>query len=151
MLIHLILEDHLHKAIKEKDEARKTTLRLLMSSIKLAEVAKGSTLTEADELAIIQKEIKTRNDTIIDASKAERKDLIGEAEIEIKILEEYLPKQVSYQELLSIVTQVIQEVDAKSLKDMGKVMKVLIDRLAGKASNQDASKAVRELLQANNS
>lgn len=151
MLIHQILEDHLHKAIKEKDEARKTTLRLLMSSIKLAEVAKGSTLTEADELAIIQKEIKTRNDTIIDALKAERKDLIGEAEIEIKILEEYLPKQVSYQELLSIVTQVIQEVDAKSLKDMGKVMKVLIDRLAGKASNQDASKAVRELLQANNS
>jgi len=151
MSIHLILEDHLHKAIKEKDEARKTTLRLLMSSIKLAEVAKGSTLTEADELAIIQKEIKTRNDTIIDASKAERKDLIREAEIEIKILEEYLPKQVSYQELLSIVTQVIQEVDAKSLKDLGKVMKVLIDRLAGKASNQDASKAVRELLQANNS
>jgi len=151
MSIHLILEDHLHKAIKEKDEARKTTLRLLMSSIKLAEVAKGSTLTEADELAIIQKEIKTRNDTVMDASKAGRDDLIKEAENEVKILEEYLPKQVSYQELLSIVTQVIQEVDARSMKDMGKVMKVLIDRLAGKASNQDASKAVRELLQANNS
>jgi len=151
MSIHLILEDHLHKAIKEKDEARKTTLRLLMSSIKLAEVANGASLSDADKLAIIQKEIKTRNDTIIDASKAERKDLISEAEYEIKILEEYLPKQVSYQELLSIVAQVIQEVDAKSMKDMGKVMKVLIDRLAGKASNQDASKAVRESLQAKNS
>lgn len=151
MSIHLVLEEHLHKALKEKDEARKTTLRLLMSSIKLAEVAKGAALSEADELAIIQKEIKTRNDTITDASKAGRNDLIREAEIEVRILEEYLPKQVSYEELLSIAEQVIQEVDAKSMKDMGKVMKVLLDRLAGKASNQDASKAVRELLQENNS
>jgi uncharacterized protein YqeY len=151
MSIHHVLEEHLHKAIKEKDEARKTTLRLLMSSLKLAEVAKGATLSEADELAIIQKEIKTRNDTVIDASKAGRYDLIREAENEVKILEEYLPKQVTFEELLAIAEQVIQEVDAKSMKDMGKVIKVLIDRLAGKASNQDASKAVRELLQENNS
>ena len=150
MSIHIMLEEHLHKAIKEKDEARKTTLRLLMSSIKLAEVAKGAPLSEADELAIIQKEIKTRNDTVIDASKAGRNDLIREAENEVKILEEYLPKQVTYKELLAIAEQVIQEVDAKSMKDMGRVIKVLIDRLAGKASNQDASKAVRELLQVNN-
>jgi uncharacterized protein YqeY len=147
MSIHHVLEEHLHKAIKEKDEARKTTLRLLMSSLKLAEVAKGATLSEADELAIIQKEIKTRNDTVIDASKAGRYDLIREAENEVKILEEYLPKQVTFEELLAIAEQVIQEVDAKSMKDMGKVIKVLIDRLAGKASNQDASKAVREVLQ----
>jgi uncharacterized protein YqeY len=151
MSIHHVLEEHLHKAIKEKDEARKTTLRLLMSSLKLAEVAKGATLSEADELAIIQKEIKTRNDTVIDASKAGRYDLIREAENEVKILEEYLPKQVTSEQLLAIAEQVIQEVDAKSMKDMGKVIKVLIDRLAGKASNQDASKAVRELLQENNS
>jgi uncharacterized protein YqeY len=151
MSIHHVLEEHLHKAIKEKDEARKTTLRLLMSSLKLAEVAKGAPLSEADELAIIQKEIKTRNDTVIDASKAGRYDLIREAENEVKILEEYLPKQVTFEELLAIAEQVIQEVDAKSMKDMGKVIKVLIDRLAGKASNQDASKAVRELLQENNS
>jgi hypothetical protein len=151
MSIHLVLEEHLHKAIKEKDEARKTTLRLLMSSIKLAEVAKGATLSEADELAIIQKEIKTRNDTVIDALKAGRNDLIRDAENEVRILEEYLPKQVPYEELLSIAEQVIQEVDAKSMKDMGRVMKVLIDRLAGKASNQDASKAVREILQVDNS
>lgn len=150
MSIHIMLEEHLHKAIKEKDEARKTTLRLLMSSIKLAEVAKGAPLSEVDELAIIQKEIKTRNDTVIDASKAGRNDLIREAENEVKILEEYLPKQVTYKELLAIAEQVIQEVDAKSMKDMGRVIKVLIDRLAGKASNQDASKAVRELLQVNN-
>jgi uncharacterized protein YqeY len=151
MSIHHVLEEHLHKAIKEKDEARKTTLRLLMSSLKLAEVAKGATLSEADELAIIQKEIKTRNDTVIDASKVGRYDLIREAENEVKILEEYLPKQVTSEQLLAIAEQVIQEVDAKSMKDMGKVIKVLIDRLAGKASNQDASKAVRELLQENNS
>jgi hypothetical protein len=119
MSIHLVLEEHLHKAIKEKDEARKTTLRLLMSSIKLAEVAKGATLSEADELAIIQKEIKTRNDTVIDALKAGRNDLLRDAENEVRILEEYLPKQVPYEELLSIAEQVIQEVDAKSMKDMG--------------------------------
>lgn len=148
MSYHIDLEDHLHKAIREKDEARKTTLRLLMSSIKLAEVSKGEPLSDPDVLAIIQKEIKTRNDTIIDALKAGRNDLVSEAENEIKILEEYLPKQVSYQELLFIAGQVIQEVDARSMKDMGKVIKILIDRLAGKASNQDASKAVRELLQA---
>ena len=151
MSIHHIMEEHLHKALKEKNEARKTTLRLLMSSVKLAEVSKGAELLDTEVLAIIQKEIKTRNDTIFDASKAGRDDLISEAKNEITILEEYLPKQVSYDELLTIASQVIQEIDAKSMKDMGKIIKILIDRLASKASNQDASKAVRELLQANNS
>jgi len=146
MNINQLLHTDLYQAMKDKDERRKVTLRLLMTSIKMAEVAKGSELDDSEFLAIIQKEIKTKTDTIIDARKAERADLITQAEIEIKILEQYLPKQISYEELTLIAKQVVSELGASSMKEMGEVIKMLIVKLAGSASNQDASKAVREIL-----
>ncbi|MCJ7696280.1 MAG: GatB/YqeY domain-containing protein [Anaerolineaceae bacterium] len=146
MNINQLLHTDLYQALKDKDERRKVTLRLLMTSIKMAEVAKGSDLDDSEVLAIIQKEIKTKSDTIVDASKAKRTDLITQAEIEIKILEQYLPKQISYDELSLQAKQVISELGASSMKDMGEVIKTLIARLAGSASNQDASRAVREIL-----
>ncbi len=147
MNIYQTLHSHLYKAMKEQDVARKRVLRLLLSSLKFAEVAKGSELDETEVLGIIQKEIKTKNETLADARKANRQDLIEESEDDIRILEEYLPEQISPEELHQVANQVIEGMGATSIKDMGNVMKILIARLAGSATNQDASKAVRDILQ----
>ena len=144
-----LLHKQLHEALKNNDVMRKSVIRLLMSSIKLAEVTKGSELNQMEFLGIVQKEIKTRHDTIADAQKANRPAMIESSKAEILILEEFLPKQISEQELKSLAQAIIKETDARSPKDMGKVMQLLILKLEGRASNQEASRVVKELLQTN--
>ncbi len=141
-----ILKNDLYAAMRANDTLRKRVIRLLMSSIELAEVAKGSKLTDSEFIALVQKEIKTKNDTIVDAEKANRPEMVKEQLEEIKVLEAYLPKQLSEAELVQLAEEVIQETGATSLKDMGKVLKVLIPRLAGRATNQDASRVVKDCL-----
>ena len=147
MITNESLQEDLHQAIRDNDVRRKIALRLLISSIKFAELSNGTALAPPEILRIIQKEIKTKQDTIHDAKQANREDLISEAEVEIEILNEYLPKQLSYYEVLKLAGEIIAELNATSIQDMGRVIKVLIERLNGQATNQDASKAVKELLQ----
>jgi len=144
-----LLHKQLHEALKNNDVMRKSVIRLLMSSTKLAEVTKGSELNQMEFLGIVQKEIKTRHDTIADAQKANRPAMIESSKAEILILEEFLPKQISEQELKSLAQAIIKETDARSPKDMGRVMQLLILKLEGRASNQEASRVVKELLQTN--
>lgn len=144
-----LLHKQLHEALKNNDVMRKSVIRLLMSSIKLAEVTKGSELNQMEFLGIVQREIKTRHDTIADAQKANRPAMIESSKAEILILEEFLPKQISEQELKSLAQAIIKETDARSPKDMGRVMQLLILKLEGRASNQEASRVVKELLQTN--
>jgi len=141
-----ILKNDLYAAMRANDTLRKRVIRLLISSIELAEVAKGSKLTDSEFIALVQKEIKTKNDTIVDAEKANRPEMVKEQREEIKVLEVYLPKQLSEAELVQLAEEVIQETGATSPKDMGKVLKVLIPKLAGRATNQDASRVVKEYL-----
>jgi len=141
-----ILKNDLYAAMRANDTLRKRVIRLLMSSIELAEVAKGSKLTDSEFIALVQKEIKTKNDTIVDAEKANRPEMVKEQQEEIKVLEAYLPKQLSEAELVQLAEEVIQETGATSPKDMGKVLKVLIPKLAGRATNQDASRVVKDCL-----
>ncbi|HAE86052.1 MAG TPA: glutamyl-tRNA amidotransferase [Anaerolineaceae bacterium] len=141
-----ILKNDLYAAMRANDTLRKRVIRLLMSSIELAEVAKGSKLTDSEFIALVQKEIKTKNDTIADAEKANRPEMVREQQAEIKVLEAYLPQQLSEAELVQLAEEVIQETGATSPKDMGKVLKVLIPKLAGRATNQDASRVVKECL-----
>ena len=141
-----ILKNDLYAAMRANDTLRKRVIRLLMSSIELAEVAKGSKLTDSEFIALVQKEIKTKNDTIVDAEKANRPEMVKEQLEEIKVLEAYLPKQLSEAELVQLAEEVIQETGATSPKDMGKVIKVLIPKLAGRATNQDASRVVKDCL-----
>jgi hypothetical protein len=133
--------------MKERDEDTKRTLRLVLSAIKLAEIDEKGELDESRILAILQKEVKTREDSIQEAQAAGRQDLIQQAEREIKILNLFLPKQLDDEELKQLAKGVIQETDATSIRDMGMVMKNLMPKLEGRASGQDASKIVRELLQ----
>ena len=141
-----ILKNDLYAAMRANDTLRKRVIRLLISSIELAEVAKGSKLTDSEFIALVQKEIKTKNDTIVDAEKANRPEMVKEQLEEIKVLEAYLPKQLSEAELVQLAEEVIQETGATSPKDMGKVLKVLIPKLAGRATNQDASRVVKDYL-----
>ncbi len=140
------LENDMKDAMRNKDEARKRTLRMALSEIKLAEIDKREALDEAGVIAVIQKEVKSRREAIADAERASRPDLVAEANTEIAILETYLPQQLTPEELGALVQEAVDETGATSMREMGQVMKVLMPRLEGRATGQEASQAVRKLL-----
>lgn len=142
------LENDLKEAMRNKDELRKRTLRLTLTEIHLAEVEKGSALDDPALMALLQKEIKSRHESIADAERAGRPDLIEEVRAEIGVLEAYLPRQLSPQELEELARQAIAETGATSPKEMGLVMKILIPKLQGRAAGNEASQIVRKLLEA---
>ncbi len=146
MSIKQQLENDIKEAMRAKDELRKRALRSALSSIRLAEVEKGGELDDAGVMAVLQKEIKSRHETIADAERAGRADMLAEAQAEIKVLESYLPQPFSPEELEQLARQAIQEVGATSPKEMGQVMKVLMPQLQGRASGAEASQVVRRLL-----
>lgn len=143
MNFHEQLQTDLIKALREKDETRKWVIKMLKAAIQLAEVSKGESLTQDEFLSLVQKEIKTRHESLADATRANRDDLIKAANNEIEILKTYLPEQLSEEELISMVREAIQESGASAPKDMGAVMKILLPRLQGRAPNSEASRLVK--------
>lgn len=141
------LQDDLKDAMRSGDKLRKTTLRMALAAIKLAEVDNRGELDESAVLAILQKEVKARKEAISDAQRAGRPEIVAEAESEIEILKIYLPEQLTPEELIALAQDVIAEVGATSPREMGQVMKALMPRLQGRATGSEASKVVRELLQ----
>ena len=140
------LEDALKDAMRAGDDLRKRTLRMALSAIRLAEIDTGQALDDFAVQAILQKEVKSRQEAIAEAQQAKRPDLEAAARDEIAVLEEFLPKQLSPQELEALAKEVIAEVGATSMKDMGQVMKVLLPRLQNRAPGDQASRVVRTLL-----
>ncbi len=140
------LNDLLHESMKSKDEVTKDTIRLVLTSLKLSEVEKKQEMDDAGILSLIQKEIKSRHEAIVDFKKGNRPDLVTRAEAEIKVLEQFLPKQLTDEALKSIITSAVAEVGAASMADMGKVMKVVIPKVQGQASSDRISGFVKELL-----
>jgi uncharacterized protein YqeY len=147
MSLKSTLQSDLKDAMRNGEETRKSTIRMALTAIQLAEVDKGATLNEAEDLAIIQKEIKSRRETIADAERAKRPDLIPPAEDEINILQAYLPAALSPEELELMAKAAIEEAGATSIKDMRQVMTILLPRLQARATGEQASQAVRKLLQ----
>jgi uncharacterized protein YqeY len=140
------IEQDLLDFMRSKNEIGRNTLRMVIASIKMFEIEKSSSIDDSSIMAIIQKEIKTRRDSITDFAKGNRQDLIETALSEISILESYLPKQLSDSEVEQEVKGIINEIGASSPADIGKVMKVVIPKLAGKTSSDKISQAVRKLL-----
>lgn len=135
-------------AMKSGDSLRKETLSSLRAAIKKAEID-ARTGTELDETArqsIIDKEAKKRRESIEEYTKANRLDLADKEKAELDIIAEFLPQQISDDELLVIVRDSISEVGAASPRDMGKVMGVLVPKIAGRADGKKASNLVKELL-----
>jgi uncharacterized protein YqeY len=137
----------LHEAMKSKDEITRDTMRMVLTNLKLMEVEKQQTLDDTAILALVQKEIKMRHESIEDFKKGNRPDLIERSEAEIKVLEQFLPKQLSDAEIKAIVQEAINEIGASSIADMGKVMKNALSKIKGQAASDRVSTVVKELLQ----
>ncbi len=147
MSIKTQLNDSLKDAMKSGDEVRKRTVRMALASIKQAEVDKRVELDDAAVTGILQKEVKNRREALEEARKANRADLIEANEAEIRVLEAFLPKAMPAEELRAIVQAAITETGASAPADMGKVMKAVMPKVAGRAPNDMVSATVRELLQ----
>ena len=147
MDLKMQLQDALKDAMRARDDLRKNTLRMVLSAIHLSEVDKGAALDDQGVMAILHKEIKSRRESMADAERAARPDLIQSGEAEIAILEGFLPKGFSAEELDALARQAVAEAGATTIREMGAVMKVLMPRLQGRATGDQASQAVRKLLQ----
>lgn len=146
MTIKESLNIALKESLKSGNNTQKTTVRLALAAIKQIEVDKRIELDDAGVISVLQKEVKNRRETILDAQKAGRPDTITELENEIAILETFLPKEMDPSELRVIIEKAISETGAASPSDMGKVMKIVVSQVQGRASGDTISRAVRELL-----
>ncbi|MFZ6026879.1 MAG: GatB/YqeY domain-containing protein [Chloroflexota bacterium] len=143
------LELALKDALRSGDSVRKGTIRMVIAAIKLAEAEKKGTILDENAVhAVIQKEIKARREAIADAERLNRDDLIAEAGAEIAVLESFLPRQLSSEELEALAREVIAEVGATSPKEMGLVMKALMPRVQERAAGNRVSQTVQKLLSA---
>ena len=140
------LNESMKDAMKTGDEVRKRTVRMVLAAVKQSEVDKQAALEDLAIVALIQKEIKNRREAIEEAKKANRSDLVDENEAEIKVLEVFLPKAMPAEELRALVQAAIAETGASAPSDMGKVMKIVMPKVAGRAPNDMISSAVKELL-----
>jgi hypothetical protein len=147
MTIKTQLNDSMKDAMKSGDEVRKRTVRMVLAAVKQAEVDKRAELDDMAVISLLQKEVKNRRESLEEAKKANRADLVEANEAEIKVLEAFLPKAMPDDELKAIVQAAITETGAASAADMGKVMKIVMAKVAGRAPNDKVSAAVRELLQ----
>jgi len=140
------LENALKQAMRSGDDVRKRTLRMVLSSLKLAEVEKRGPLDEPGIAGILRKEIKMRQEAIEEAGRAARSDLAQASQAELAVLEAYLPRALEPAELETLVRQAIAESGATGPQEMGKVMKVLVPRVEGRADGKQLSSLVRDLL-----
>jgi uncharacterized protein YqeY len=140
--------DELKTAMKAKDEKAMRALRAIKSAILLAKTAEGATgeLTEDAEIKLLQKLVKQRKDSLEIYQQQNRADLAQKEQEEIEVIEKFLPKQLSQEELKTILQKIIAEVGASSPADMGKVMGVATKQLAGQADGKAISAVVKELL-----
>ena len=140
-----ITED-MKTAMRARDSARLSTIRLLLAAIKQREIDERIELVDADVLAVIDKMIKQRRDSIAQFSAGGRADLVDKETAELKVLEGYLPQRLSAEEVAAEVAKIVAEVGAKGPGDMGKVMGAVKTRLAGKADMSIVSAAVKQAL-----
>ena len=142
------LTSDLYQAVKQKDEKRRSTLRMLLASIKNAEIAKQKQLDDTDVISVLAKEAKQRRESIELFKQGNRQDLVTGEEAELAIINEYLPSQLTHDELIDMVKKAIAETGATSPRDKGKVMSLLVPQTKGRAEGKDVSDIVTELLNA---
>lgn len=143
------LQEQLKQSMLARNEIRTSTLRLLLSAINYYEIAKGGAGYEAtpeDVLAVIQKEVKQRHDSIEQFKAGGRQDLVDKETAELAILKEFMPEQMGEEEIRTLVKQAIAETGATSTQDMGKIMGNLMPKVKGKADGSLVNKIVQEEL-----
>ena len=145
MLKEKLLED-LKISMRDKNVVRKNTVQMVRAAILQIEKDTGNEVDDAKIIDIIAKEMKKKKDAMADFERAQRQDLIDQTNEEMKVLEEYLPKQLSRDEIKEIVSKVISDIGATSMKDMGIVMKESKSAIGAGADGKTINEVVKELL-----
>mgnify|MGYP004519467411 FL=1 len=145
MLKEKLMED-LKESMKNKDTVRKNTVQMVRASILQIEKDKGIEVEDSKIIDIIAKEVKTKKDALKDFEKAERQDLIDLTNREIEVLQEYLPKQLSRDEVKEEVQKIITEIGATSMKDMGVIMKEAKAKMGASAEGKTINEVAKEIM-----
>ena len=140
------LNEALKAAMVAKDSARRDVIRLMQSAVKQVEIDSQKTLADDDVLTILQKEVKKRRESADEARKAGREDIATSEEAEIAIIETFLPRQLTREEIAAIVRQTIEQTGVTSPKEMGKLMGALMPKIKGIADGKLVNEVVREQL-----
>ncbi|WDL96337.1 GatB/YqeY domain-containing protein [Alicyclobacillus sp. ALC3] len=140
------LSDDMKQAMKDKEKVRLSVIRMVRAAIRNKEIDSGASLNDEEVLAVVQKELKQRRDSLQAFENAGRADLADAAKEEIRILETYLPAQLSEEEVRTIAVRIISEVGASGKSDVGKVMPKLMQEIRGKADGKLAQQVVSGLL-----
>ncbi|KIE58913.1 glutamyl-tRNA amidotransferase [Methylacidiphilum kamchatkense Kam1] len=147
MSLQLQIDQQLKEAMKKKELEKISTLRLLKSAINYAAIQKSQKeLTDQEIIGVISKEIKKREESILEYTKANRTDLAEKEKMEVAILKEFLPEAMSEEEMEALVKKVIEETQAKDRKEMGMVMKTVIARAGGRADGKKLQELVKKYL-----
>ena len=146
MLKEKLMQD-LKDAMKEKNNIKKDTVQMVRAAILQIEKDKGIEVSDEKIIEIIAKEVKGKKDAIVDFEKGGRDDLVFQTNTEIAILSQYLPKQLSKEEIKSIVDEIIKNIGATDIKDMGPVMKEAKAKIGAGADGRTINEVVKELLQ----
>jgi hypothetical protein len=147
MELHQRIEETLKKSIREKNDTAKDALRMLLTSLKLKEKEMRRQPSETEIHQVIASLVKQRRDSIEQFKAGGRADLAEKEENEIQVLQDFMPQQLSSEELEQLVEEAVSETEAASLKDMGRVMKVLMPRVAGRAEGKMVNESVRRRLE----
>lgn len=133
-------------AMKEKDKETLSVVRMLKASVQNQQIELGHDLTPDEEVAVMSREYKQRKESLDEFKQAGRQDLIEKTEVELKIVEKYMPKQLSAEEVQDIVKQSIEKAGASSMKYFGKVMGIVMPQVKGKADGKLVNQTVKEQL-----
>ena len=145
-MLHDRIKDDMKTAMRERAKERLTTIRLILAAIKQQEVDRRVELNDADILAILDKMVKQRKDSIEQFNKAGREELAAKEQAEIEVIQVYLPQQLSQDEILVLVDEAISATGAESMRDMGKIMGMLKPKLQGRADMGQVSGLIKSKL-----
>ena len=145
-LLKPLIKEASVRSLKEGNKEITMVLRLILAEFQKEEISQGSDLNNNDELSLLQKMIKQRNDSIKQYNDAGRNELAEKEQKEIKIIQSFLPEQINEEELIKLAKETVSDLSANSMKDMGNVMKVLKDKTSGQADPATISKIVKGLL-----
>ena len=145
-LLKPLIKEASVKSLKEGNKEITMVLRLILAEFQKEEISQGSDLNNNDELSLLQKMIKQRNDSIKLYNDAGRNELAEKEQKEIEIIQDFLPEQINEEDLMKLAKETISDLSANSMKDMGNVMKVLKDKTSGQADPATISKIVKGLL-----
>jgi len=137
------ITDDMKSAMRSKDSARLGAIRLILAAIKQKEVDERIELIDANIISIIDKMLKQRRDSIEAFSKANRNDLVEKEEFELKVLQDYMPEQLTEQQVEKIIIDAIENTGANSMRDMGSIMNILKPKLAGKTNMAEVSQKIK--------